>query len=453
MDGDERGKEQVLNIILIGSIATAVAVDGVIFGYSLAEGSAYRGIPFPFFSLLPAAFTLIYVLSRRGFPTLASYLLIIVYMTANSYAAYRWGVTLEIVLITYALIIVTATILRGARFGFFITGAIAAFILPVWYAQFHGIIPMDASEDRDADALVFAILYFLIMIVAWLYDREVRRSLARAQKSEQALREERDMLEANVARRTEELRIAQIEQMDQLGRFAELGQLSSGLFHDIFNLLNAIALRGDESENPALESAYGTTKQIKNFMEAVHHQIDHRDSIKEEFSLSERVECALHLVSRKAQQSRVTVAFARENDARCFNAPLKFHRVVVNLLMNAIESYEGLPQGDLRERVVRVVLSTDGAGTRAFLQVADNGAGISKEIQEKVFEPFFTTKAREKGTGIGLAVAKKIVEEDFHGTIAVQSAEKRGTAFTVAIPLADAPPEHGSGRQAHGTHS
>ena len=449
--GDERqGKEQVLNIVLIGSIATAVAVDGVIFGYSLAEGTAYRGIPFPFFSLLPIAFTLIYVLSRRGFPTLASYLVIVVYMAANSYAAYRWGVTLEIVLITYALIIITATILRGARFGFFITGAIVAFILPLWYAQFHGVILMDASEDRDADALVFAILYFLIMIVSWLYDREVRRSLARARDSERALREERDLLEVNVARRTEELRIAQTEKIDQLGRFAELGQLSSGLFHDIFNLLNAIALRSDGPETPALENAYTTAKQVRNFMQAVHHQVDHQDSIKEPFSLPERIECAIDLVSHKAKLNRVDIAFDRGGDIRSFNVPLKFHRMIVNLLMNAIESYDDLPRDDPRKRVVRVVLATDGARTRAFLRVTDNGGGMAKEIREKIFEPFFTTKAPGKGTGIGLAVVKKIVEEDFHGTIAVQSTEKRGTSFSIAIPLDDIPPEQGSCGRPHG---
>lgn len=452
MGEEQREKEQILNIVLIGSIATAVAVDGVIFGYSLAEGPAYRGIPFAFFSLLPIAFTFIYALSRRGFSTLASYLIVIVYMAANSYAAYRWGVTLEIVLITYALIIIIATILRGAQFGFFTTGAIAAFILPLWYAQFHGIVLMDASEDRDADALVFAILYFLIMIVAWLYDREVRRSLARARESERALREERDLLEANVARRTEELRIAQAEKIDQLGRFAELGQLSSGLFHDIFNLLNAIALREDDQGSPALESAYATTKQIRQFMQAIHHQIDHRDGMKESFSLPERIECAIRLVSRKAEQNRVAVVFDRGEDIRSFNASLKFHRLLVNLLMNAIESYDDLPGKDPRKRVVRIALATDDAHAYAFLRIADNGGGIAREIQPKIFEPFFTTKTPGKGTGIGLAVVKKIVEEDFHGTISVHSTKGKGTVFTVAIPLIDIPPEHDSGGRSYGVY-
>jgi signal transduction histidine kinase len=73
-------------------------------------------------------------------------------------------------------------------------------------------------------------------------------------------------------------------------------------------------------------------------------------------------------------------------------------------------------------------------GGRALLRVdvADQGPGIPSELLHRVFEPFFTTKA--KGTGLGLAVVKRILEEH-RGEVAVESTPGRGTTFTFRLPL------------------
>jgi signal transduction histidine kinase len=440
MDDDRRRQENILNIILIGSIAMLALLDGIVLVYSLQEGSHYQGVPFLLFSLLPAFFVFLYVLARRGYSAPASYLLIATYAISNSYAVYRWGVTLQVVILTYALIIVVATILRGTKFGFLTTTAISAFIIPLWYLQFNGVIPMGAKQLRVADAFIFSIIYFLIMIVAWLYDREINRSLERARGSERALKEERDLLEINVRKRTEELGAVQLEKVEQLKRFAELGQLSSGLFHDIFNLLNAISLRQEDNLDPALATAFDTTQQIQNFMQAVRKQIGHRSDDKEFFSLKESIDHAIQLVAYKANKNRVTITIVQEiphgqKDILYFNTPFKFHQVAINLILNAIESYEYLPADDARKRLVAITLKQEHARGTITLEVQDNGCGMPADVQERIFDPFFTTKGKEKGIGIGLAMVKKIVEENLHGRIAVQSELYKGTSFIIEFPL------------------
>jgi signal transduction histidine kinase len=72
-----------------------------------------------------------------------------------------------------------------------------------------------------------------------------------------------------------------------------------------------------------------------------------------------------------------------------------------------------------------------GAGPRARLTVADTGGGIPEAMRERVFDPFCTTK--ESGTGLGLAVCQRIVE-DHHGDIRFATSEA-GTTFTVELPL------------------
>ena len=69
------------------------------------------------------------------------------------------------------------------------------------------------------------------------------------------------------------------------------------------------------------------------------------------------------------------------------------------------------------------------------IRVEDNSCGMPSEVRAQIFEPFFTTKGKEKGIGIGLATVKKIVEEDFYGTITVRSEVNIGSSFIIEFPL------------------
>jgi signal transduction histidine kinase len=433
MDEDLRRREYILNIILVGSIGMLVILDAIVLFYSLREGSADREMTFGGFSLLPAFFILLYMLFRRGYVDFASYLLIAAYFVSNGYAAYRWGVTMQVVLITYALIIVMATILRGTKFGFFITGLIAIFIIPLGYAQSHGEIVMQVQKARTADVFIFSVLYFLIMTVAWLYNREIERSLHRAKNSEAALKKERDLLEIRVAERTEELRRTQFEKVEQMSRLAELGQLSSGLFHDLLNLLNSLALQIKDESNPSLTNAFAVTKQIEDFTQAVRKQIVNA-STKELFSLNKGILHAIQLVNYQANKEHVAIVFTTgtEKDITYLGVPLKFQEIVINLLLNAVESYEYLPRSEVRTRRIVLILSEqDGI---IELRAEDNGCGMTPEVRKRIFEPFFSTK-KSKGIGIGLSTIKKIIEEDLAGNITVESTPAKGSTFTITFPI------------------
>jgi len=84
-----------------------------------------------------------------------------------------------------------------------------------------------------------------------------------------------------------------------------------------------------------------------------------------------------------------------------------------------------------------VKLSSDAAGQRALVEVADTGRGIAPEDISKVFEPYYSTK--ETGTGLGLAIVKKVID-DHGGTITVTSMQGSGTTFTITLPTQDNEP-------------
>ncbi|MFZ2873136.1 MAG: ATP-binding protein [Phycisphaerales bacterium] len=111
------------------------------------------------------------------------------------------------------------------------------------------------------------------------------------------------------------------------------------------------------------------------------------------------------------------------------DAPL-IHQLLMNLLSNAVEAVEpGLGAVTVK---AHYEAASDGHGPVAVLQVIDNGPGIPASKQQWVFEPFNTTKGI-KGTGLGLAVARRVAEEH-GGRISVSSEEGRGATFTITLP-------------------
>jgi two-component system, NtrC family, nitrogen regulation sensor histidine kinase NtrY len=102
--------------------------------------------------------------------------------------------------------------------------------------------------------------------------------------------------------------------------------------------------------------------------------------------------------------------------------PDLFHRVVSNLVLNAIDA---MPQGGT------LTLRTRNTGDRARLEISDTGTGLTPEERERIFTPYYTTK--QHGTGLGLAVVQSVVS-DHHGTISVNSETGRGTTFIIDLP-------------------
>ncbi len=105
-------------------------------------------------------------------------------------------------------------------------------------------------------------------------------------------------------------------------------------------------------------------------------------------------------------------------------------QVITNLILNAVDA---MPAGGT------LTLKSWSEGDRALLSVADTGIGMTDEVISRLFEPFYTTK-REAGTGLGLSVSKRIIEEH-GGEIRVTSRPGLGSVFTVSLPYSDAPTE------------
>jgi two-component system NtrC family sensor kinase len=221
-------------------------------------------------------------------------------------------------------------------------------------------------------------------------------------------------------------------------RMAELGQLVSGIAHELNNPLTSITgyaqlLLGRRLEPERVGDALKIYQEaeragriVKNLLLFTREATPERRSV----NLNELVERTLALRSYELKVENITVEFQRDPNLPLTLAdPTQMQQVILNLVVNAEQAIQqGRGQGRIRVRTLRR------SPQRLALEVTDDGPGVPSEIAGRIFDPFFTTKPVGMGTGLGLSIVYGIVQEH-GGEISFESQPGRGATFLVELPI------------------
>lgn len=279
---------------------------------------------------------------------------------------------------------------------------------------------------------------------------------------EEQLRRSRDELERRVRERTEELEQAnrrlheemavraraeeqarqQLTELAHVARLGVLGEMTSGLGHELNQPLAAITnyaqgcIRRLKAGTVDAATLAGVIQRISDEATRASEIIARfRRFAKKESLQREWVDAgallgeALRLTEIDAEKHGVAVRFHGEDPLpRVFVDPLQIQQVIVNLVRNAIEAMAENPGTGV---VVRAAPASDG-----MLEVAvvDRGHGLAAENLEQLFRPFFTTKPQ--GLGIGLSISRRIVEAH-GGVLRATPNEAGGMTFSMTLPLTE----------------
>jgi len=220
----------------------------------------------------------------------------------------------------------------------------------------------------------------------------------------------------------------------QTEKQASIDELSSTIAHEIRNPIAAAkSLVGQMGEDPtsvenveyakvALEELDRVERSISHLLKYAKEEDYHLDRV----NIATVVDSALQEMRAKLDAAKVSVARNYIGGPTVIVDGEKMRQVFANILDNAIDALGAVAEGR------RIDLFVENGGSRAAVRVRDNGCGIPPEKIERIFNPFFTTK--EKGTGLGMAISKKIVEAH-QGTIDAVSEVGRGTELIVTLPL------------------
>jgi len=320
----------------------------------------------------------------------------------------------------------------------------------------------DIAQSRATVAVVVTALLFMLGLMA----NERRRHLKDRLAAREALQKAHDELELKVEERTADLsaanqllqdevteriraertlRAAQ-DELVQAGKLAVIGQLSTGIAHELNQPLTALRTlsgnsmrfldRGDLATTRAnleriaqLADRMGAiTGQLRTFARKSGGQL-------QPVSLYRALDNALALLDSRLAQANADV---------CRNCPLpapialcdvnRLEQVLINLIGNALDAMDGQP-------APRIEIGCEVVGRKAWLAVRDHGPGLDDEVISHLFEPFFTTKQAGVGLGLGLTISAGIVR-DFGGTLTGANHPDGGAVFTLEIPLADEAERH-----------
>lgn len=227
-------------------------------------------------------------------------------------------------------------------------------------------------------------------------------------------------------------RIETLEQLRHADRLKTVGQLASGLAHELGTPLNVVVGRA-----ALIESGGLAAEDVRKSAEIIHAQTKRMTALvrqlldfarrgsprRSHFDLGDVIRRACELVRSLDNKARIELsvpAVPCSIDAD----PAQCEQMLTNLLVNA---QHAMPLGG----TIRVKLESVPGGVQ--IEVKDEGVGIDEAALPRIFDPFFTTKDVGKGTGLGLAVVHGIVT-DHGGSIVVESAVGRGSTFRIFLP-------------------
>jgi C4-dicarboxylate-specific signal transduction histidine kinase len=245
---------------------------------------------------------------------------------------------------------------------------------------------------------------------------------------------------AEIQRSEQELRNKQA-QLVQAGKLATLGELTTGVAHELNNPLNNIGLfvgnvidliaLGSRDEKRILRELQNAMQQVRKASEIISHlrtfgraaTVSH-----EPVDINGVVGRALSLLQEqmRLRQIEVQLDLCAGQPVVSGNA-IQLEQVFINLLTNARDA---LAEASIKQITIRSVVE----GDTIKLEFADTGCGIPEGLEQRIFDPFFTTKEVGSGTGLGLSITYGIITEH-KGIIGVANHPGEGTTFIIQLPL------------------
>ena len=251
--------------------------------------------------------------------------------------------------------------------------------------------------------------------------------------------------------RTERRRAEELLRLGQVARLNTLGELAAGMAHELNQPLTALlantqaAARLLAEEPPELVTARSAmaraaeqARRASDVLGRLRRVVERPDlqAQMQPVNLQDAVGNALYLLEPEFKRRGVTAQIESQHAPRAVLAdPVALEQILHNLLMNALQALEQVPED---ERRLWIALGTTGEDDTGVIRISDSGPGIAADLLPRIFEPFFTT--RSNGLGLGLSLCESLAS-GMGGSLSASHHRPRGVTLELALPLANAAQE------------
>jgi PAS domain S-box-containing protein len=270
-------------------------------------------------------------------------------------------------------------------------------------------------------------------------EQIIRQKTQQLQKAKEQLEELNNTLEKRVQDEIEKNTQQQMVLMHQ-SKLVQMGEMIENIAHqwrqplaqinssvlvlDTYLMENGLDDSRVEEKLAQIESltAYmsKTIDDFKNFF--------HPDKSRTHFRLKDAIDNSYDILKGRFQTLSIEASFYIPDALELDSYIYELQQVVLTILNNSIDAFEMK-----KIKQPQIVIKAEDIGENILLMIEDNACGIDEKILNKIFEPYFTTKHKSQGTGLGLYMAKMIIESGFGGSLNVIN-KKGGACFTIEIP-------------------
>lgn len=428
---------QVLSYVIHGTCAIVVGLFILLLvSYGLLGNHYVAG------RILVCAALILYMLLTRHLlkkraATVAAWMVLGFYGILTLLILWSWSINTPIGALLLGFMIMLSGITLGARAVSPVSIGVICMMVFVQFATQKGWATPDYAvflrPAQFTDIVGYLMFFGAFGLISWIASKKMEQLFAKQAATEEELRRQKASVAQQLVERTKALQETQLRETKYLYGFAELGQLSTALLHDLSNHLTVLSLEIEDLEKQKHSKAIARAQKSIHYLDEMVCQV--RAQLKEGgqkrlFYVQATTEEVFNMLQAKALGFGVRLQIESVNDAgvaQCYGDPVRFRYIMTILLTNAIDAYS--TSGRTSRRVtVRLVRERD----VLLIRVTDWGVGVPSKNEQKVFQPFYSTK--DHGMGIGLFIVKEMLQSHFHGTIALEHSASP-TVFLLQLPI------------------
>ena len=233
-------------------------------------------------------------------------------------------------------------------------------------------------------------------------------------------------------------------------RLISLGEMASGIAHEIYQPINNIGLIVDKLRLDAVDNNWPCEKVIRIKSDKIFENIlrvqtiidnirsfssTDNNYISSVISINKSIKNALLMFSEQCKHKSIFLGFNAKDDNLLVSGNMyNFEQVILNLIKNSIDAIEEKRRSSDTSFEMKILVESKCENDLIIVSVEDNGIGIKPENIEYIMHPFYTTKESGKGTGLGLSISYGIIKE-MNGDIKIKSNLTKGTSVIITLPV------------------
>ncbi|MDB5180280.1 MAG: ATPase [Candidatus Saccharibacteria bacterium] len=427
------GTERMTAIVLRGSLLVLIALTVLLTLHGIASGNLrIQRIEFGLIIILYLFFA--EYLAKKQKHVVAGWMIMTLYVLLGLSTLLTWGLNSPVGILVIGFVVFLSGVMLGTKYIVWVMSGVALLLFLVQYIHKTGHVSPNyqvfARPSDFFDVFAYITILGIFALLSWLSGKQTERSLIRAKTAEENLRIEKDNLVIKLEEQSKRLQQAQLQEMMQLYKFAEIGQSTTITLHELSNLLSELTLDIDDigqqqDRSKAIINVKDGISRINRLVRQTRKQI-HDNSTTEVFSLIPVINTVVEEYESKFKLKNITFLthIPKSTAFKIVGDALNFSHVLIILLNNALDACELKHE---KKVSIEVIQKKD----IIAITISDNGPGIPINSRSHLFSPH--TSNKPTGLGIGLYVTKHIIESQLHGRIYLEPTSI-GASFKIELP-------------------